>query len=155
MRSLRKSYQVNVDKPKRNWYLFQTSVLETSVIFEGGENVECGDQISGWQLLHGHRPRPACALQLAAEGHRGMGLSLTPNNLILLPDGRILGRWTQKWPSKITCGPGNQRPRKRPNSKFPTCRLILTIGKNWPNNLYTKIVNTLLQMLWGDVGLAA
>ena len=33
----------------------------------------------------------------------------------LLPDGRILGRWTQKWPSKITCGLGNQRPRKRPN----------------------------------------
>ena len=32
-----------------------------------------------------------------------------------LPDGRIQGRWTQKWPSKITCGPGNQRPRKRPN----------------------------------------
>ena len=24
-------------------------------------------------------------------------------------------RWTQKWPSKITCGLGNQRPRKRPN----------------------------------------
>jgi hypothetical protein len=33
----------------------------------------------------------------------------------LLPDGRIQGRWTQKWPSKITCGLGNQRPRKRPN----------------------------------------
>ena len=28
----------------------------------------------------------------------------------LLPDGRIQGRWTQKWPSKITCGLGNQRP---------------------------------------------
>ncbi len=33
----------------------------------------------------------------------------------LLPDGRILGRWTQKWPSKNTCGPENQRPRKWPN----------------------------------------
>jgi hypothetical protein len=58
----------------------------------------------------------------------------------LLPDGRILGRWTQKWQSKITCGLENQRPRKRPNSKFPKCNLILIIiGKNWPNNLHTKI----------------
>ncbi len=50
----------------------------------------------------------------------------------LVPDGRIQGRWTQKWPSKISCGLGSQRPRKRPNSKFPNCGLILTInGKNW------------------------
>jgi hypothetical protein len=40
-------------------------------------------------------------------------------------------------PSKITCGLGNQRPRKWPNSKFPNCGLILKrIGKNWPNNLH-------------------
>ncbi len=49
----------------------------------------------------------------------------------LVPDGRIQGRWTQKWPSKISCGLGNQRP----NSKFPNCSLILTIiYKNWPKN---------------------
>ena len=54
----------------------------------------------------------------------------------LVPDGRIQGRWTQKWPSKISCGLGSQRPKKRPNSKFPNCGLILTIiGKNWPKNL--------------------
>ncbi|MFN9940305.1 MAG: hypothetical protein ACK56I_12610, partial [bacterium] len=29
----------------------------------------------------------------------------------LVPDGRIQGRWTQKWPIKIS----SQRPRKRPN----------------------------------------
>jgi hypothetical protein len=51
----------------------------------------------------------------------------------LVPDGRIQGRWTQKWPSKISCGLGSQRP----NSKFPNFGLILTIiGKNWPKNLY-------------------
>jgi hypothetical protein len=54
----------------------------------------------------------------------------------LVPDGRIQGRWTQKWPSKISCGLGSQRPRKRPNSKFPNCGLILTIiFKNWPKNV--------------------
>ncbi len=54
----------------------------------------------------------------------------------LVPDGRIQGRWTQKWPSKISCGLGSQRPRKRPNSKFPNYGLIVTlIGKNWPKNL--------------------
>jgi hypothetical protein len=47
---------------------------------------------------------------------------------LMLPDGRILGRWTQ----------GNQRPRKWPYSNFPNCGLILTIlGKNLPNNLHT------------------
>ncbi len=53
----------------------------------------------------------------------------------LVPDGQIQGRWTQKWPSKISCGLGSQRPRKRPNSKFPNCGLILTIiGKKfWAN----------------------
>jgi hypothetical protein len=43
----------------------------------------------------------------------------------LVPDGRIQGRWTQKWPSKISCGLGSQRPRKRPNSKFPN------FNNNW------------------------
>jgi hypothetical protein len=55
----------------------------------------------------------------------------------LLPDGRPLGRMTQKWPSKNSYGLGNQRSRKWPNSKFHNCGPILTInGKNWPNNLY-------------------
>jgi hypothetical protein len=72
----------------------------------------------------------------------------------LLPDGRIQGRWTQKWPSKISCDLGSQRPRKRPNSKFPNCSLILTIiGKNWPKNLYKKNFSALLQMIWGLAGL--
>ncbi len=59
----------------------------------------------------------------------------------------------EKWPNKITCGLENQRPRKRPNSKFPNCGLILTIiGKNWPNNLHTYIFTKLLQMVWGGGG---
>ncbi len=41
-----------------------------------------------------------------------------PTTFPLLPDGQILGRWTPKWPSKITCDLGNQRPRKRHNSRF-------------------------------------
>ncbi len=72
----------------------------------------------------------------------------------LVPDGRIQGRWTQKWPSKISCGLGSQRPRKRPNSKFPNCGLILTIiGKNWPKNLKQKIFTALFLMIWGVAGL--
>ncbi len=69
----------------------------------------------------------------------GGGEDWTPDMMAfspLVPDGRIQGRWTQKWPSKISCGLESQRPRKRPNSKFPNCGLILTIiGKNWPKNL--------------------
>ncbi len=42
----------------------------------------------------------------------------------LLPGGRILGRRTQKRLCKNTCGLGNQRPRKWPNSKFHNCSLI-------------------------------
>ncbi len=72
----------------------------------------------------------------------------------LVPDGRIQGRWTQKWPSKISCGLGSQRPRKRPNSKFPNCGLILTIiGQNWPKNLYQNFLNALFLMIWGVAGL--
>ena len=56
-----------------------------------------------------------------------------PTTVPLLPDGQILGCWTPKWPSKITCDLG-----KRTNSRFPNCGLILTIvGKKWHNNLYT------------------
>ncbi len=55
----------------------------------------------------------------------------------LLPDGQIQGCWTQKWSSKISCGLGNQRPRKWPNPKFPNCGIILTIiGKDWPKNFW-------------------
>jgi hypothetical protein len=64
------------------------------------------------------------------------------------------GPLTQKRPSKISCGLGNQRPRKRPNSKFHNCGLILTIiGKNWPKNLYKNFFTALLQMIWGVAGL--
>ena len=72
----------------------------------------------------------------------------------LVPDGRIQGRWTQKWPSKISCGLGSQRPRKRPNSKFHNCGLILTIiGKNWPKNLWKKFFTALFLMISGVAGL--
>jgi hypothetical protein len=71
-----------------------------------------------------------------------------------VPDGRIQGRWTQKWPSKISCGLGSQRPRKRPNSKIPNCGLILTIiGKNWPKKLKQKFFTALLLMISGVAGL--
>ncbi len=71
-----------------------------------------------------------------------------------MPDGRIQGRWTQKWPSKISCSLGSQRPRKRPNSKFPNCGLILTIiGKNWPKNLEQKFFTALFLMISGVAGL--
>ncbi len=71
-----------------------------------------------------------------------------------MPDGRIQGRWTQKWPSKISCGLGSQRPRKRPNSKFTNCGLILTItGKNWPKNLQQKFFTALFLMILGVAGL--
>ena len=74
--------------------------------------------------------------------------------IALVPDGRIQGRWTQKWPSKISCGLGSQRPRKRPNSKFPNCGLILTIiCKNWPKNLQQKFFTALFLMIWGVAGL--
>ncbi len=77
-----------------------------------------------------------------------------PDATPLVPDGRIQGRWTQKWPSKISCGLGSQRPRKRPNSKFPNCGLVLTIiGKNWPKNLYQKFFTALFLMIWGVAGL--
>ncbi len=36
----------------------------------------------------------------------------------LVPDGRIQGRWTQKWPSKISCGLGSQRPESGPTPNF-------------------------------------
>jgi hypothetical protein len=75
--------------------------------------------------------RPNFLAELAQESWRDLAA--------LVPDGRIQGRWTQKWPSKISCGLGSQRPRKRPNFKFPNCSLILTIiGKNLPKNLYKK-----------------
>jgi hypothetical protein len=53
-------------------------------------------------------------------------LDSAEQNSPLVPDGQIQGRWTQKWPRKISCGLGSQRPRKQPNSKFPICGLILT-----------------------------
>ncbi len=63
---------------------------------------------------------------------------LLPSIQPLLPDGRILGCRTKKWPCINSCGLGNQRPRKWSNSKFHNFGLILTIiGKNWPNNLHT------------------
>jgi hypothetical protein len=72
----------------------------------------------------------------------------------LVPDGRIQGRWTQKWPSKISCGLGSQRPRKRPNSKFPNCGLILTIiGKNSPKTWKQQFFTALFQVIWGVAGL--
>ncbi len=72
----------------------------------------------------------------------------------LVPDGRIQGRWTQKWPSKISCGLGSQRPRKRPNSKFPNCGLILTIiGKNLVQKFVAKFFTALFLMIGGEASL--
>ncbi len=68
----------------------------------------------------------------------------------LLPDGRIQGRWTQKWPSKISCGLGSQRPRKRPNSKFPNLRP--NFNNNW-QKLGQKFFNALFPVIWGVAGL--
>jgi hypothetical protein len=77
-----------------------------------------------------------------------------PASTSLVPDGRIQGRWTQKWPSKISCGLGSQRPRKRPNSKFPIFGLILTIiCKIWTKNLLQKFFPALFHMIWGVAGL--
>ncbi len=82
----------------------------------------------------------------ASSSKRGSGT--------LVPDGRIQGRWTQKRPSKISCGQGSQRPRKWPSSKYSNCGLILTIlGKNWPKNLYHKFFTALFLMILGVAGL--
>ena len=93
--------------------------------------------------------------ELAQESWRDLAALLSlPSLKSLVPDGRIQGRWTQKWPSKISCGLGSQRPRKRPNSKYSNCGLILTIiGKNWPKNLYKKFFTALFLMIWGVAGL--
>jgi hypothetical protein len=89
-------------------------------------------------LVRGAYPRIRIPTQMCHELPTLQRTKKSPVLLPLLPDGRILGRWTQKWPSKITCGLGNQQPIKWPNSKFPNCGLILAIiGKKRPNTLHT------------------
>jgi hypothetical protein len=69
----------------------------------------------------------------------------------LLPDGQILGHWTQKCPSKIICGLGNQWPRKWPSSKFPNCGIILT--KIGPIICIHKFLIHFFRWFGGEAGL--
>jgi hypothetical protein len=72
-----------------------------------------------WELrIPAGRAGTAAGRILAVPARPAGGAAAESRALVtftLVPDGRIQGRWTQKWPSKITCGLGNQRPRKRPN----------------------------------------
>ncbi len=64
------------------------------------------------------------------------------------------GRWTQKWPSKFSCGLGSQRRRNRPNSKFSSLRP--NFNNNWQKlaqKFVKKFFTALLQMIWGVAGL--